>query len=150
MADVHTPEARTRNMRAIRNKDTKPELLIRKGLHAAGFRYRLGGAGLPGRPDLVFPKYKIVIFIHGCFWHGHNCKFFKTPATRTEFWLEKINSNKSRDQKNIQLLLARGWNVIIVWECALKPMRAKLPLALGRISEILNSEKTNPPLVEIK
>jgi len=120
MVDVHTPEARSRNMRAIRNKDTKPELLIRKALHARGFRFRLGGAGLAGRPDIVLPKYKTAIFIHGCFWHGHDCKYFKLPGTRTEFWADKIRSNQVRDQRSVSALLEQGWSVLIVWECSLR------------------------------
>lgn len=117
MTDVHSPAIRSKNMRAIRSADTKPELLIRKGLHAAGLRYRLGGAGLPGRPDLVLPKHKTVIFVHGCFWHGHDCKFFKVPQTRREFWLQKIDANKTRDKSSIARLLELGWNVIVLWEC---------------------------------
>ncbi|MFF5867663.1 very short patch repair endonuclease [Pseudomonas sp. NPDC012596] len=138
MADVHTPEVRARNMRAIRSKDTKPELLIRRGLHASGFRYRLGGCGLPGRPDLVLPKYKTVIFVHGCFWHGHSCKYFKLPATRTDFWAEKISVNQLRDARDTNRLLEMGWCVIIVWECGLKPLSSKLSPLLERISALLN------------
>lgn len=121
MVDVHTPEARSHNMRAIRSKDTKPELLIRKALHARGYRYRLGGSGLPGRPDIVLPKYKAVIFINGCFWHGHDCRYFKLPATRTDFWAGKIKSNQERDQRSTVRLLELGWAVLTVWECSLRP-----------------------------
>lgn len=137
MVDVHTPEARSRNMRAIRNKDTKPELLIRKALHARGYRYRLGGSDLPGHPDIVLPKYKTVIFIHGCFWHGHNCKYFKLPATRTDFWAEKIQSNQERDLRSASLLLELGWTVLTVWECSLKPSGAGLDLVLQEIEVLL-------------
>lgn len=137
MVDVHTPEARSRNMRAIRNKDTKPELLIRKALHARGFRYRLGGASLPGHPDIVLPKYKAAIFIHGCFWHGHDCNYFKLPATRTEFWADKIRSNQGRDQRSMSMLLEQGWSVLTVWECSLKPSGAGLEAVMQEIEGVL-------------
>lgn len=121
MSDVHTPEARSRNMRAIRSADTRPEMLVRRALHAAGFRYRLGGAGLPGRPDLVLPRLRTVVFVHGCFWHGHTgCRYFKVPGTRTDFWLQKIGSNQRRDAVVEQALQEQGWKVVVVWECALK------------------------------
>ena len=114
-------------MAAIRGKDTKPELMIRRGLHAKGFRYRLQGRGLPGRPDLVLPKHHAVIFVHGCFWHQHNCPLFRWPQTRQEFWREKINGNARRDTEALGRLLDAGWRVGIVWECALKG-RSKRPL----------------------
>lgn len=137
MVDVHTPEVRSRNMRAIRNKDTKPELLIRKALHARGYRYRLGGSGLPGHPDIVLPKYKTVIFINGCFWHGHDCKYFKLPATRTEFWADKIKSNQERDQRSVALLQEQGWSVLTVWECSLKPSGRGIQAVLGELENAL-------------
>lgn len=114
-------------MAAIRGKDTKPELMVRRGLHSKGFRYRLQGSGLPGRPDLVLPKHHAVIFVHGCFWHRHDCPLFRWPQTRQEFWREKINGNARRDAEAISLLLDVGWRVGIVWECALKG-RGKRPL----------------------
>lgn len=120
MADVHTPEQRQRNMSRIRGRDTKPEMIVRRGLHARGLRYRLQDRSLPGRPDLVFPKYRAVIFVHGCFWHGHNCPMFHLPATRPDFWQTKISGNQSRDAKALQDLLASGWRVLTVWECCLK------------------------------
>ncbi len=138
MVDVHTPEARSRNMRAIRNKDTKPELLIRKALHARGYRYRLGGSGLPGHPDIVLPRYKTVIFINGCFWHGHDCKYFKLPATRTEFWAGKIKSNQERDQRSASRLLELGWTVLTVWECSLKTSGVGLDFVIRDIEDSLN------------
>jgi len=133
-------------MRAIRSKDTKPELIIRKCLHAAGLRYRLGGGGLPGRPDLIFPKYRAVIFVHGCFWHGHNCKFFKVPKTRTEFWLEKIDANKKRDQVNTAKLLALGWNVLIVWECYTRTASQAAHDTASGIKNLLGRERDVPQL----
>ncbi len=122
MADVHTIAQRSYNMSRIKGKDTKPEMLVRKYLHAQGFRYKLHDKTLPGKPDLVLPKHKTVIFIHGCFWHGHtNCKYFTIPKTRTEWWTEKINKNKTKDEKAIRELKRNGWKIITVWECKLKP-----------------------------
>jgi DNA mismatch endonuclease (patch repair protein) len=120
MADVHTSAIRSKNMRAIRHKDTKPELLVRKALFERGFRYRLNDSKLPGKPDLVFTRYKAVILIHGCFWHGHGCHLFRLPGTRPQFWRSKIDSNKSRDIIVLDSLRAAGWRVGIVWECTLK------------------------------
>ena len=121
MADVHDRETRSFNMSRISGKDTKPEMMVRKYLHANGFRYRLHVKNLPGKPDIILPKYKTVIFVHGCFWHAHECcKYFKLPKTRTEWWNEKLYNNKMRDEKNIEELKRLGWNVIIVWECELK------------------------------
>lgn len=107
-------------MAGIKGKDTKPELVIRRALHALGYRYRLHYKKLPGKPDLVFPKYKVAIFIHGCFWHKHSCHLFKWPSTRPQFWKEKIGSNKKRDLENREKILKKGWRVLIIWECALK------------------------------
>ncbi len=107
-------------MAAIRGADTKPELIIRKGLHARGFRYRLHDRRLPGRPDLVFPARRAVVFVHGCFWHGHDCPLFVMPKTRTEFWSDKIAGNRTRDEAVINALQESGWRTGIVWECALK------------------------------
>jgi DNA mismatch endonuclease (patch repair protein) len=121
MADVHSKETRSYNMSRIRSKDTKPELLVRKFLHKNGFRYRLHVKDMPGKPDIVLPKYKSVIFIHGCFWHGHEgCRYFVVPKTRTEWWLNKINGNATNDSKAESILKADGWNIIKVWECELK------------------------------
>ncbi|MEN7551872.1 DNA mismatch endonuclease Vsr [Rapidithrix thailandica] len=129
MADVHKPVTRSYNMSRIKGKDTKPEMLVRKFLFSEGFRYRLHDKKLPGKPDLVFPKYKTVVFIHGCFWHGHEgCKYFVVPKTRTEWWVDKINKNKQRDLANIDLLFKEGWKVIIVWECELKPEKRERTL----------------------
>lgn len=109
-------------MSRIRGKDTKPEMLVRKFLHAQGFRYRLHVKNLPGKPDLVLPKYKTVIFVHGCFWHGHEgCKYFVIPKTRTEWWMNKINGNVANDITKHALLKEVGWNVIQIWECELRP-----------------------------
>lgn len=120
MSDVHSAAVRSKNMRAIKSKNTKPEILIRKALHARGFRFRLHMKTLPGSPDIVLPKYKTVIFVNGCFWHGHHCPLSKVPKTRSEFWLGKISDNMSRDMISHNRLLATDWRVAIVWECAIK------------------------------
>lgn len=114
-------------MSGIRGKNTKPELMIRKALHARGFRYRIHCKELPGKPDMCFPKHRAVIFVHGCFWHGHDCHLFKWPKTRPEFWAAKIACNRQVDSNAEAQLLDAGWRVATVWECALKG-RAKLPL----------------------
>ncbi len=121
MADVHDKETRSYNMSMIRAKNTKPELIIRKFLFSKGYRYKLNDNTLPGKPDLVIHKYKTVIFVNGCFWHGHeNCRFFVIPQTRTQWWKDKIDKTKQNDIKNFTLLHAAGWKVIIVFECELK------------------------------
>lgn len=121
MADVHEPDVRSYNMSQVKGKDTEPEMIVRKFLHANGFRYRLHVKDLAGKPDLVFPKYNTVIFVHGCFWHLHEgCKYSEIPKTRTEFWKKKLYKNKKRDKKNIKKLEEMGWNVIVIWECELK------------------------------
>jgi DNA mismatch endonuclease (patch repair protein) len=119
-ADVVTPEARSRMMAGIRGKDTKPELLIRSALHRAGFRFRLHQARLPGKPDLVLPRYEAAIFVHGCFWHGHDCHLFRWPTTREAFWREKIGRNIVRDSQQMADLAGAGWRVAVIRECALK------------------------------
>ncbi|AMO67334.1 MULTISPECIES: very short patch repair endonuclease [Spongiibacteraceae] len=120
MTDVVSPKKRSEMMSGIRGKNTKPELIVRQELHRRGFRYRLHHKGLPGKPDLVFPKYKTVIFVNGCFWHGHNCKLFKWPKSNPQFWKEKISGNQVRDEKQRKALEEGGWQVITVWECSLK------------------------------
>jgi DNA mismatch endonuclease (patch repair protein) len=122
MADVHDIATRSYNMRRIRGKDTKPEMLVRKYLHANGLRYRLHNKNLPGKPDLTLSKYHTVIFVNGCFWHGHKgCKYFVIPKTRTEWWKEKIGETVIRDNKSMKELNQLGWNSIVIWECELKP-----------------------------
>lgn len=120
MIDVVDAVTRSRMMSGIRGKNTRPEILIRQMLHASGFRFRLHDRKLPGRPDIVLPKWKAVVFVHGCFWHGHNCSLFRLPTTRPEFWDSKIKQNQERDMKAVAALIDRGWRVCIVWECALK------------------------------
>lgn len=123
MADIVDKATRSRMMSGIRSGNTKPEIVIRKGLHRERFRFRLHQSGLPGKPDIVLPKYRAVILVHGCFWHKHHCSFFKLPDTRTDFWLTKLNGNASRDTKNIENLIQGGWRVAIVWECAMRGRR---------------------------
>ncbi len=121
MADVHDKATRRKNMQAIRAKDTKPELVVRKFLHAEGFRYRLHSRQLPGTPDIVLPRYRTVIFIHSCFFHGHDgCKYFVIPKTRTEWWQDKIAGNKLNDAKSAAALKEAGWRLLVIWECELK------------------------------
>lgn len=120
MADIVSKAVRSRMMSGIKSKDTTPELLLRKNLHRRGFRYRLHTSKLPGRPDMVFPRFDAVLFAHGCFWHGHDCSLFRWPQTRREFWEEKIRGNQARDIRNEQMLLDAGWRVGKVWECAFK------------------------------
>lgn len=123
--DIISPERRSALMSRIRGKDTKIELEVRQGLHALGLRYRLGGAGLPGRPDLVLPRYRTVVFVHGCFWHRHDCHLFRLPKTRTDFWREKVDANQARDKRNTAALCEAGWKVEIVWECQLRGRSAE-------------------------
>ena len=130
MADVHTATQRSFNMSRIKGKNTKPEMLVRKFLHANGYRYKLHDKKLPGKPDIVLPKYHTVIFVHGCFWHGHaNCKYFVVPKTRTQWWTDKINGNKANDEKAMRALKKDGWKVITVWECDLKPVKVEKMVA---------------------
>jgi DNA mismatch endonuclease (patch repair protein) len=119
MPDVVPPEVRSRMMSGIRGKNTKPELILRQGLHRRGLRFRLHDSRLPGRPDLVFRGREAVVFVNGCFWHGHDgCPYFKIPQTRPEFWSEKIRRNKERDRAAITVLESAGWRVAVIWECA--------------------------------
>ena len=139
MADTVDKATRSRIMAAIRGKDTKPELVLRKALHARGFRYRLHGKGLPGRPDLVFPKYHAVCFIHGCFWHRHeSCRYATTPKTREDFWKAKFAATVARDERSHARLLETGWRVAIVWECSLRGNRLKV--TVSEIAEWLASD----------
>ena len=121
MADVHTKAVRSYNMSRIKSKNTKPEMVVRKALFANGFRFRLHDKKLPGKPDIVLRKYKAVIFIHGCFWHGHaGCKYFVIPKTRTEWWIKKINRNKELDTINESKIKLMGWKVFNIYECDIR------------------------------
>lgn len=136
--DVHSPERRSYNMSRIRGRDTKPELVIRRGLHARGFRFRLQARDLPGRPDLVLPRYRAAVFVHGCFWHGHSCHLFQMPVTRREFWDAKVARNRERDAQAREALAVHGWRTLTVWECALRG-RHRLPgdVVLDQCEEFL-------------
>lgn len=136
MTDVHTPEQRSYNMSRIRGQDTRPEKKLRSLLHRNGFRYRVHVSDLPGRPDIVLPKYHSVILVHGCFWHRHpGCRYATTPKSRADFWQEKFTGNVERDQSNLNLLKKNGWFPIIVWECELKD---DIDAVMERISTMLH------------
>lgn len=126
--DVLTPAQRQLNMSRIRSRDTQPELLIRRGLHAQGFRYRLHQRQLPGRPDLVLARHRTVVFVNGCFWHSHGCHMSRMPETRREYWQPKLDRTMQRDRDAIHALHAAGWRTVLVWECAL---RGRTRLAAG-------------------
>lgn len=135
--DVHDKQTRSYNMSRIKGKNTKPEILVRKFLFSKGFRFRLHVKDLPGKPDIVLPKYKTVIFINGCFWHGHeNCKYFVIPKTRTDWWLNKIYGNKQKDSENFIQLSQIGWKIVTIFECELK--RDKLNNTLNRLLDELH------------
>jgi DNA mismatch endonuclease, patch repair protein len=140
LPDVVDATTRSRIMAAIRGKDTRPEMTLRRGLHARGFRFRLHDRRLPGRPDLVFPARRATILVHGCFWHGHDCPAFRWPSSRADFWRAKIEGNRARDAATVGLLEADGWRVLTVWECALRG-RGRLPVeeVLDRASAWLSS-----------
>ena len=136
MSDVHSPDVRSYNMSHIHGKDTKPEEIVRKFLFSKGFRYRKNDSRLPGKPDIVLPKYKTVIFVNGCFWHVHEgCKDFFWPKNNAEFWKEKLRKNVERDRRNYALLEQQGWHVILVWQCELK--RSSLQDRMNRLVEEL-------------
>lgn len=120
MTDIVHTKTRSRMMAGIKGKNTQPELLLRSELHRRGFRYRLHYKGLPGKPDIVLPKYRAIILVNGCFWHGHNCHLFKWPSTRPEFWRQKIEGNHARDQRNLAHYRHEGWKTLLIWECSLK------------------------------
>lgn len=135
MADVVDKATRSRMMAGIQSKNTKPETIIRKGLHARGFRYSLHPKGLPGKPDIVMPKWRVAIFVHGCFWHRHGCFLSKMPATNTDFWDSKLSKNQHRDEIVKQQLADAGWRIASVWECATRGKHAteNLPALLDRL-----------------
>ncbi len=121
MTDVVDQKTRSRMMAGIKGKNTRPEMAVRRRLFAAGFRYRLHPSDVPGRPDLVFPRYRAVVFVHGCFWHRHHgCRFATIPSTRPAFWAKKFEDNVARDKRNVDVLLENGWRVAVAWECAIR------------------------------
>lgn len=140
MADIVSQYARSKMMAGIKSKNTRPELVLRKMLHRIGFRYRIHDGRLPGKPDLVFPKYHAVVFVHGCFWHGHSCPLFKWPSSNEMFWERKIRNNKRRDELNKFVLNESGWRIGIVWECALKKSGYSGKEVVQKLVEWLGSE----------
>ncbi|OIN55773.1 very short patch repair endonuclease [Arsenicibacter rosenii] len=148
MADVVSPEKRSQMMAGIKGKNTKPEMAMRSALHRLGFRYKLHGKGMPGKPDVVFPKYRAVLLVHGCFWHGHSCHLFKWPSSRSEFWHTKINRNREVDRESAANLEQAGWRVGVVWECAVRG-RVMLPFpdVVEAVGKWLQSEE---PTLEIR
>lgn len=140
MADIKSPEARSYNMSQIRGKDTKPELIVRKFLFKNGFRYRVNNSKLPGKPDIVLARYKTVIFVNGCFWHGHTgCKYFKLPTTNRSFWIKKIARTKEKDLENIENLKISGHKVIIIWECELRNLDVRKKALDGLLRILLSN-----------
>lgn len=137
--DTVDRSTRSKIMASVRQKSTGPEMRLRRALHKIGFRYRVNDNNLPGSPDLVFPKYKAVIFVHGCFWHRHGCKATTTPKTRREFWKAKFNANIERDRSNTEALLNKGWRVMVVWECSLKGKKANLDYVAQKVRDWLCS-----------
>jgi DNA mismatch endonuclease, patch repair protein len=140
MVDIVDAATRSRMMSGIRGRNTRPELLIRSLLHRRGFRFRLDARDLPGRPDVVLPRYRAVVFVHGCFWHGHDCPLFKWPQTRAEFWRAKIDRNRSNDARAHDTLIAAGWRVGVVWECALRGANRDINGVLQRLTDWLQSD----------
>lgn len=141
-ADIVSPGVRSRMMAGIRGQNTKPELAIRSALHRRGFRFRLHRRDLPGKPDLVLPKYRAVIFVHGCFWHGHGCHLFRWPKTREAFWRDKISSNVARDRRQLSALREAGWRIATIRECALKGrVRLSIETVAGRCAVWLESSE---------
>jgi len=134
--DTVSKKKRSEMMSGIGSKNTKPEIIVRKLLHSNGYRFRLHSKNLPGRPDICLPKHKSVIFVNGCFWHGHSCPIFRVPKTRPDFWYAKIEGNRQRDRKNIEDLLELGWRVLVIWECTL---RGKNKASFEGLSKMLDS-----------
>ncbi len=148
MVDIVDAATRSRMMSGIRSKDTRPEIALRKALHRLGFRYRLHSPAVPGKPDMIFPAYHAAVFVHGCFWHGHDCAFFKAPQTRREFWLKKIARNRARDVLVRNLVAAAGWRQLIVWECAI---RGRGPIAEDKTAaQIARWLRTSRAFCEIR
>ncbi|MCI2127936.1 MAG: DNA mismatch endonuclease Vsr [Sphaerochaeta sp.] len=136
MSDVFSPEMRSRVMASIRGKNTKEELCVRRFLFRQGLRFRVNDSRLPGKPDIVLPKYRTVVFLNGCFWHGHGCAAFRMPSTNREFWETKIRRNKERDERNVARLLSMGYRVIVVWECELRGKQKREATLNGLLNEI--------------
>ena len=149
MTDIVPPEKRSEMMSGIRGKNTRPEIIVRRLLHRLGYRFRLHRKELPGKPDIVLPKWHTVIFVNGCYWHGHeNCHLFRPPKTRTEFWINKIHGNQERDQKNYSALYNSGWKVVVIWECAVSK---SLSLTDEQLEQLINAAlATSDTLIDIR
>lgn len=149
MVDIVSSKKRSEMMSGIRGKDTKPEIIVRSVLHRLGYRFRLHRKDLPGKPDIVLPRRKTLVFVNGCYWHGHkDCGLFRPPKTRTRFWTEKIESNSLRDKRNYEALIGAGWKVVIIWECAVsKKLRLSDPMLEGAI---ISAFAATEGLVEIR
>ncbi|MBA4327121.1 MAG: very short patch repair endonuclease [Polaromonas sp.] len=147
MVDVVDSATRSRMMSGIRGRNTKPEILIRSLLHRQGFRFRLHVRDMPGKPDIVLPRYRAVVFVHGCFWHGHSCPLFKLPGTRPDFWREKIERNQNNDNRAKRELLADGWRVGVIWECALRGAGKNIEGVAQSLADWLRSDT---PLIEVR
>jgi len=149
--DIWDKKKRSEVMSKIRSKNTKPEMTLRKALFVKGFRYRINYKELPGKPDIVFPKYKIAIFVHGCFWHGHDigCIDSHIPKTNTSFWIEKITKNKERDKKNIAQILSMGWNVLVVWDCEIQ-QKNNIELIIEKITSAIQEKVHSTKTISVK
>lgn len=147
MVDVVDSATRSRMMSGIRGRNTKPEILVRSLLHRHGFRFRLNVRKLPGKPDIVLPRYHAVVFVHGCFWHGHDCELFKWPKTHPDFWRKKIRNNQANDNRAKELLLASGWRVCIVWECTLRGAKTDFETMIQKLADWLRSDS---PILEVR
>jgi DNA mismatch endonuclease (patch repair protein) len=140
VTDILSTIERSERMRSVRQAGTRPELALRHGLHAAGLRYRLHAAELPGRPDIVFPRFGVALFVHGCFWHGHSCAAGRSPATRRDYWVPKVEANKARDKRKVRALRRLGWSVFTVWECRLDT-EAKLRATVAAVDRRVRSAR---------
>ncbi|CAN0617995.1 XorII very short patch repair endonuclease [Burkholderia multivorans] len=152
MVDTRTPDQRSKIMRAVGTRDTGPELLVRRLLHRLGYRYRLHAHGLPGTPDIVFASRKKIIFIHGCYWHGHSCKKGALPKSSLEYWGPKIQANRDRDARNVAALTAAGWQVLTLWQCELRDMSAvesTLIAFLGPTSKIRSTRQEHSGTIRV-
>ena len=151
MADIVSKEKRSRMMSGIRSKNTKPELIIRKALFRKGYRYRLHPKRMPGRPDFILPKYRVAVFVNGCFWHLHDCHLFKWPSTRRQYWQKKLQGNKERDELKTERLLKNGWRVLIIWECAIRgKKRIDFDEVIERTENFIKSSNSDIKFVQIE
>lgn len=150
MPDVVDRATRSRMMAGIKGKDTRPEIFIRHGLHRLGLRYLLHSTKISGKPDLAFPKYRCLVFVHGCFWHMHDCRYFHWPQTNIDFWKVKLQANAARDVRHIDTLLAQGWRIAIVWECAVKSRSSQeRDNLVSRLANWIRLTETSEPRLQV-